>query len=1086
MFGFAEIAAMSPSDVSGMTKHLMHSTLGRESALAAYYSKGGDGQSRWFDLAEQVLAGEIDRDEAIHALMVRFMRGWNPDDTNAMDQGRAAFEDRFDGVLERTGNGLAHAPLAVVRPDTVAGVMIGLCITPGILLTEQEVNNLLAGRRVDGEKIEGKHYAVERSLPEDRRDGRRKWSTPIGSYDFCFTPDKSVSVVWAFADDVGRAKIYNAVLEANREGASYIANTIAVARYGKGGQGGREAGGVAIIEFTHHTSRRVQFVTGEGLTAEVVDGGIPGDMNLHIHNLIPNAVFTPSGKVGSLDTMGVHGIIKEAGGVSQARLATKLRESGFDVVLDEKTGAARMTVVPDEIRTLFSKKTALGEEMARRQVADEGKDWNALSEAERTTRLKEATQRWEVKQKGGRGAKDDVADFENWRQQAAAAGWAIPKTLELIGPPLRDLTIDERHRAAYEIGLPWLDQQLQRNAVMTHHEVRRAALRGLVHTGMSDLADVNAITQIMRAEGVLQNGERTELLWDQEEGKRHVSISTGLHEREEREFISLAKAAAMDRSGAIEPALLSRKIDESGLDFTDAHGQAQRTAIERIGSGGRLGIIIASAGAGKTASLRPLVASWSEMQRDVWGSSLASRQTDDLVGAGIDRRRLWATSVLNDKLSTDEITLTRNSVVMVDELGLLSTRQGLDLLRHRDQIGFSIVALGDPKQCQAVAAGNIIDLTRRALGAENVPTILTTRRQRSAREKEIAGLFRDGEAATALSMKRSDGSAIMAYGGRDGTIDDVAKRYIERLTETGSAPMIVAPTNTDAHQIGSAVRRERRKLGLIGDRNLISVPATDGSRDYNLALAKGDRVRLFKSTGADYGNKKGGSIGRNGSVLEVIDANAQGAVLKSEKTGRVGKVAWDGLRPDGGGRVQLAYGDCMTIHSAQGADRNGVILAMPAGSQAITGHEGYSAATRHKEWFDIITNEAAERSAVRQSRPLNDAHDITPDDKWAHVAKRFALQQERDTATALRERAGQIKRGAVKAFHTAITVADPRLRPKSEKQAPEVVQARKIDLSPYARQAMDAVRDLAQRVSLQISRVQARPKTPSRGPSLER
>jgi hypothetical protein len=146
----------------------------------------------------------------------------------------------------------------------------------------------------------------------------------------------------------------------------------------------------------------------------------------------------------------------------------------------------------------------------------------------------------------------------------------------------------------------------------------------------------------------------------------------------------------VDRSGVIPARLLRQTIDGSGLDFTDTHGRAQRAAIERIGTGGRFGLIIGSAGMGKTASLRPLTAAWRTQGRDVWGASLAWRQTDDLANAGIDRRNVKAFSVLLDGLavardnpqSPGAIHLTRQSVVAIDEWGLIGTRQALDRFFH--------------------------------------------------------------------------------------------------------------------------------------------------------------------------------------------------------------------------------------------------------------------------------------------------------------------------------------------------------------------------------------------------------------------
>jgi hypothetical protein len=115
----------------------------------------------------------------------------------------------------------------------------------------------------------------------------------------------------------------------------------------------------------------------------------------------------------------------------------------------------------------------------------------------------------------------------------------------------------------------------------------------------------------------------------------------------------------------------------------------------------------------------------------------------------------------------------------------------LALLRLQERHGFSVVALGDDKQATSVEAGAIIDLSRRALGAEQVPEILTTRRQETERERTIAGLFREGRAAEALDMKRADGTAILAYGGYDGVVERVARLYrrgrARRAAQNGAA-----------------------------------------------------------------------------------------------------------------------------------------------------------------------------------------------------------------------------------------------------------------------------------------------------------
>ena len=1106
MIGFAEIASGDgPSSAGAMTDHLLNNTLSIEGAkLAAYYTNGMV-KNATLDLALAVAAGEADFNDAVDSLVEKHARdnGIGPPTRAEVEalgrDGRGAeaedlqeqherkmldiegqYSYRLDVLVDRLKAGLLDAPLGVVRPDIHPLAARGLGIEPDGLLAKKEINALLTGRRTDGEKVEGKIYAVARKIAVNPKDGVERYSTPIGSYDFCPTPDKSVSVAWAFAPPVEQAQIYTAHIEAAREAVGLIAAKVGVAGIGKQGREGSEPGHVAWLEFSHHTSRPTMISVQDG-EVKIADKGAGevGDPDIHTHFLIPNAVFCESGRVGSLDTMAIRGFLMEADSFYHARLAQKLRDAGFATELDHTTGAVRMSAVPDDVRTLFSKRTLAGELLAKKHTAERGEVWEELSEEQRVARMKAATQDRDQKTKG---EKDPEANFADWRRQAKEiAGWE-PVSLQLYGPSLPELSVEQRHRVAYEVGLPFLAEKLEHKSVVTHWDVRVAANRGLIQAGISDGTDTDAVTRIMREEGVQQYGERTGLVWGLEDGKRYTSVTTALHERDEQEFIRLTQAASHDRSGAIPARLLNQKIAASGLDFSGTHGRAQRAAIERLGTGGKFSVMVASAGAGKTASLKSLVASWQEQSRPVWGASLAWRQADDLVDAGIDRHNVKAFSVLIDGVRNGSIGLHSRSVVAVDEWGLLGTRQALELLRLRDKHGFTIVALGDERQCQAISAGAVVDLSRRALGAEQIPEILTTVRQQTERERTIVGLFREGRAAEALTMKRSDGTAEMAFGGYAGVVDRVAALYAERLKASGSAPTISAPTNSDAHQISEAVRIERRKLGIVGP-DLMTIKATDGERNYAMRLAKGDQVRLFKSTGS----KRGGTVGRNGSLLEVIDATDRALTLKG-KSGKVGEVAWGDLRHSSG-RTLLAYGDVLTIHTAQGSTAAEHIFALPAGSQAIDGNLSYTANTRHRQAAYIVTSDAAETTAVRKSRPINEVRPVSLDDKWAAVAKSMAYQPVKDTALAMFERAHQIRRGAVKAFHKSLLPAEQQ---QAAGQAPsmghEVAMTRRVTtgLAQEAAAIVQRVATYARQVQQRMTPEHRQGRGPERGPTLER
>jgi hypothetical protein len=112
---------------------------------------------------------------------------------------------------------------------------------------------------------------------------------------------------------------------------------------------------------------------------------------------------------------------------------------------------------------------------------------------------------------------------------------------------------------------------------------------------------------------------------------------------------------------------------------------------------------------------------------------------------------------------------------------------------------------------------------------------------------------------------------------------------------------------------------------------------------------------------------RGGSIGRNGSVLEVLSTDQDGLTLRN-KHGCVGTVRWTDL-PEDRGRIRLAYGYAMTIYTAQGLTNREHISALPAGSQAIDGLLGYSAHTRHTQKLWLVSNDSTEQIAARHSPP---------------------------------------------------------------------------------------------------------------------
>jgi hypothetical protein len=1004
-----------------------------------------------------------------------------------MDVLRPPTRDEIANLLNGQRADGADIPGKQTQRATV-GLDDALGLDPKRAPTWDEVSQILAGRRADGKPVEGPATATARSRflalmgaqggREPSEDqvrhmvaGRRADGTAfdpaayergvtaakarIGYIDLTFSADKSLSVAWALAPtEAERNIIAQAHRDAVASAMDFIAGEIGHVRKGKAGRDGTEAGHVGWISFDHYSARPTveiarQDAQGNAYT-ELLTLKMAGDPQLHTHVAVPNLVLTDAGRVGAMDLDKLEGRVHEFGAYYQAHVASNLRRHGVEVALDERTGAARLTAIPNRVRDAFSKRTRDGTEAAREYASDLGLDWDSLSPERRAGLLKEGTQKHKLAKTEGMTAdmrekfedaarKDDVGDFASWQRQADALRY-VPRSVLRPDAVQSDRSRDERLEHAYQTALPLLDKALQRRARLDGQDLRVVAARSLIAAGVDDAADISAITRAFAKRGVRQDGRDTALIWGEDvpvRGKARIGVTTALHEDQERELIGLARTAAADRSaglssGAITAAVAHREalpVEDGGLRFAGVHGATQRAIIDRLGQGGRFSVAIGVAGAGKSALLAPLVDAWKADGRQVYGATLAWRQADDLGGTGIAETDRAALAVFLKRAEKGETKLDASSVVVIDEVGLVGTRQMLDLLRLQARHGFQLVAVGDPKQAQAIEAGPVINILRDALGPDAVPEILTTLRQQTERERETSLMFREGRAAEALDIKRQDGTAELVPGGYREAVDRVAALWRQRIEANASdatySLTVSAPTNSDARAIGAAIREQRRAMGQIGTDAVKLKAADQAGTTYELTLAVGDRVRLFDRATATFTGGTHGNIGNNGSVLEVRAIGDEGLTLRNAG-GREGLVRWDTLRDRVSGRIRLTYGDVLSIDATQGATSTEHINAMPGGTKPVNAFKGYVAESRHRRSTWLIVSDGAERQEVTGRRPLGDPRPVREADVWANVARNLSRQPEKASALAFLERAKALHRGAAGSMQHGLQPAEQR------------------------------------------------------------
>lgn len=930
----------------------------------------------------------------------------------------------------------------------------------GRKLTAEERAHILDGKRADGMELDS----------ADWRKSVTSSKTPIGYVDFTFSADKTVSIAWAFAPtEAERSAICQAHREAVHSAMLEIEQVIGQARKGKGGMEGVEPGKIGWVAFDHYTARptiEIARQTPAGtMETELVKMRVAGDMQLHTHVTVPNTIVTESGRVVSLNTMQMHGRIHEWGAIYQAHLAQNLRRLGATVELDRTKGAARLSAVPESVRAAFSKRTRDALADAKHYAKESGVDWDRLSPDERIILLKSGAHASRL------GKTDDMSDFESWTRQAARIGYQHRSVIDQV-KPVQPLSEAERLDRAYDAAASLLGDQFERRAVLKPEDERVAAARGLIASGIRNGADVDKVIELIRERGVDETGVtrvhpngqdriKTPILVGNlmrqildAEGNEitvpgEVRLTTRAHLSQEVALIDLAGKHAGDTRGGLTPDQLARGVEASGLRFDGEHGAAQYRLMKHLGMGGRFAAGIGAAGAGKTTLLKPLVAAWHERGQDVHGISLGWRQARELREAGLNvdanaggRDTIAATSVFINRVKSGSVVLTHRSVVVVDELGTIGTRQLLELLRLQDQHGFRMVAIGDPKQCQSIEAGQVISLLEKSI---TVPGIETSVRQTDDCAREIAALLRKGGAENvgkALTMKREDKTAEIVPGGYAETIERAAALWQERRAANADRPRytvtISTPSNEDARAIGEAIRARLQATGELGRnrKTLAGIDPNTGTA-YAMPVAIGERVRLFARTNAAMLDGGKGAIGDNGSILTITGFKRDGLVLRNDK-GSEGVVRWDTLADKTTGRMRLTYGYAQTTNTAQGDTTTEHIFVMPGGSKTTDGYKTYVSGSRHRERDYWLTSEGAEKQEISARRPLGDPRPITVHDQWDNWVRNISKRPEKTNATDIISQADQTRRTMARSFLDGVT----------RREAQAATTARADDLQP--------------------------------------
>ena len=367
----------------------------------------------------------------------------------------------------------------------------------------------------------------------------------------------------------------------------------------------------------------------------------------------------------------------------------------------------------------------------------------------------------------------------------------------------------------------------------------------------------------------------------------------------------------------------------------------QETAIRHILTSGQLSCAIGLAGAGKSTMLSAARHAWEKQGFQVIGTALSGKAADGLESAsGIESRTLAS---LEYSWKNGYNLLSRNSVLVIDETGMVGTKQLARFVNAAKKSGATLILVGDPEQLQPIQAGRPFkDITQDL----DVARLTEIRRQRQEWQRQASLNLAEGNCADAIDTYRQQGFVSTAIDTPE-AIAKLAQDYLTDMELNGSDMSRLALTHRrkDVHAINQAIRSLRKSGGDLAVETLFQ---TDhGPRTF----AKDDRI-VFTRNDRDLGVKNGsfGTVNEidNGQLRVRLDTDGN-EKARSITIAENHYAAFD-------------HGYACTIHKSQGAT---VDNAYVLGSSTMDHHLSYVAMTRHRHEMQLYAEPKALRRLER-------------------------------------------------------------------------------------------------------------------------
>ncbi len=610
------------------------------------------------------------------------------------------------------------------------------------------------------------------------------------------------------------------------------------------------------------------------------------DPLLHTHVVVGNLTLGPDGKWTALDARHLYRQAKAGGYLYQAELRREITERlGLEFGPVEE-GCADLVGFSRSVIEHFSRRQ---EEMREHMAEHGGHSARSAQIAVLETRR----------------VKNDLAlqvHRERWiarAQEHGLDGPAVDRILE-AGEQNRQLTLDT---GTPQVGRIVEDVLTAKKSTFGRPELIQA-LAAAQPQGAS-VADLERL-----ANHVLQHREIVPLpVGKAPAGLKEPRFTTREMLAIEQDLLDRATDALTETLAFVPSYMVEKACENRTLS------PEQREVVDRLCSDGDgVAVVRAPAGTGKTFVLDAAREAWQERRIQTVGCALSARAALELS----DQAAIASLTIaqLRHRLESGE-QLPRGGVLVVDEAGMVGTRDLAALANAAQEARAKLVLVGDDRQLPELEAGGAFHALAERLPACELHEV---RRHREAWDRAALDQLRSGEVEKWARAYRDHGQITVGESNdatRDALVNDWAL--------AGGETLMIAARREDVRDLNQRARARLRAEGRLPSQEV----ETAGR-----AFAVGNRV-----IGTHNDRRAGILNGQRGTVVHAEPGTGQLTVhLAGDRLVDLG--------PDYLEAGHLDHGYAITAHRAQGAtvDRTFVL-----GGEELYREWSYTAMSRHRD-----------------------------------------------------------------------------------------------------------------------------------------